>query len=114
MGECLILPFLFITFVITINQSSMSDFLQLEDEKQDFLEEVTTLLGKCQCRTPKCTAIVFETVGQSGFCYNIEYDPKPKGSSNVLIYLRKGDNVVFNGECKTQHDIAQVLRMVII
>ena len=86
----------------------------IEDEKKDFLEEVTTLLGPCECNNPKCESVVFETIAKSNFQYLIEYDPDPKGASNMLIYLRKGENVVFNGRCETENDVAQVLRMVII
>tara|TARA_Y100001973_G_scaffold71568_1_gene104290 strand:+ start:287 stop:556 length:270 start_codon:yes stop_codon:yes gene_type:complete len=89
----------------------MSTTLQIEDVKRDFLQEVATLLGPCKYESK---TILYEIVAKSGYNYMIEYDQEPKGFSNVLIYLRKGENIVFNGFCKTQHDIAQVLRMVII
>jgi len=89
----------------------MSIPLELVDEKKDFLIEVATLLGYCK---HEGRTTLYEITAKSGYNYMIEYDPEPKGFSNVLVYLRKGENIVFNGLCKTQHDIAQVLRMVVV
>ena len=92
----------------------MNDLL-VEDLKQDFLEEVSTLMGPCTCGNKKCKSTVFEAIGiSSNYQYVIEYDADPKGFSNMLIYVKKGELVVFNGRCDTESDIAQILRMVII
>lgn len=91
--------------------------LKAADNMQDFLEEVTTLLGRCECGSPECTALVFHTIGkESGLPYEIGYDPEPVGTSNFLISIKKDkrDHVVFDGRCDTETDLAQVLRMVII
>jgi hypothetical protein len=90
--------------------------LVLEDLKRDFLEEVCTLLGPCECGSPNCKSFVFESIGKiSTFRYIVEYDPSSDTHCNLLIYLKKrGDNIVFNGRCETELDVAQVLRMVII
>ncbi len=89
--------------------------LLVEDLKQDFLEEVSSFLGACSCGNKKCKSVVFEAIGvSSNFQYVIEYDSDPQGFSNMLIYVKKGELVVFNGRCNTESDIAQILRMVII
>lgn len=90
------------------------DDVEIKDDKLDFLEEVVTKLGVCQCANPNCGGVIFETAGPSGYTYQIDYDPSPKGFSNLLISLKKEQDVVFNGRCNDQHDIAQILRMVII
>ena len=85
-----------------------------EEKQKAFLEELFTLQGTCQCGYPDCTAIIYEAQSSSGCNYLIEHDVEEATKSNILVYSKTHDNIVFNGKCDTEHDIALALRMVII
>ena len=89
----------------------MSDLVA---EQIPFLAEVASFVCYCDCNRASCNGEIYELCGESGYEYMIEYDPHAVDISNMLIYLKNKDNVVFNGTCNGEHDIAQVLRMVIL
>jgi hypothetical protein len=91
----------------------MSDTVQITS-LVDFLTEMLTYMGKCQCGNAKCKSMIFLAKGNSGFEYIVDYDPAATEHSNIAIVTRKKEDVVFNGRCENEHDIAQVLRMVVI
>lgn len=88
--------------------------------EESFVNDVLEHVSDCTCLNPDCNGKIYSVIGKtSELEFIVDYNPDTDGEyPNICIHTTDPEDgataVVFNGICSSNHDLAQVLRMVVI